>query len=307
MYLVARCVGECPGTKEKSRSFSVKAKKILLDKLLICSILRKYSVFLFIITFISLVGLCVQYSVKIDAFEGPLDLLLHLINRLEIDIYDIPVAKITEQYMYYIQAMQELKLDVASEYLVMAATLLALKSKMLLPKTEEELIDDDLELQLEEDPREELMRRLIEYRKYKEAANDLKVLEEERGQVFTKAPSDLSEFTVEVKVESHPLDVSLYDMLGAYQKLLRRKKLQKPLHTKIARQDISIERRMDEILEELRGISGRISFNDLFPYHDKVHTVVTFLAILELMKKDVIKIEQENNFADIMISGKEGR
>ena len=252
-------------------------------------------------------GVIVQYSVKVDAFEGPLDLLLHLINRLEIDIYDIPVSKITEQYMYYIHAMKELKLDIASEYLVMAATLLAMKSKMLLPKQDEELFDDDIEVQIEEDPREELMRRLIEYRKFKEAAQDLKTLENERGQVFTKPPSDLSEYSEEVKVESHPLDVSLYDMLGAFQKLLRRKKLQKPLHTKIARQDISIEKRMDEILLELRDSKGKKNFFSLFPYHDKEHTVVTFLAILELMKKNVILIEQENNFAEILISSREGR
>ena len=113
-----------------------------------------------------------QYHVKINAFEGPLDLLLHLINRLEIDIYDIPVSEITEQYMLYIHTMQELHLDIASEYLVMAATLLSIKSRMLLPKQEEELFEDEFGEEPEEDPRDELMRRLIEYRKYKEAADD---------------------------------------------------------------------------------------------------------------------------------------
>ncbi|GAE43404.1 segregation and condensation protein A [Mesobacillus boroniphilus JCM 21738] len=116
-----------------------------------------------------------QYNVKIEAFEGPLDLLLHLINTLEIDIYDIPVAEITEQYLMYIHAMKELQLDVASEYLVMAATLLAIKSKMLLPKHEAEL-EDEFEFDHEEDPRNELVERLIEYKKFKEAASDLKSL-----------------------------------------------------------------------------------------------------------------------------------
>lgn len=110
-----------------------------------------------------------EYQVKIEAFEGPLDLLLHLINRLEIDIYDIPVAKITEQYLLYVHTMRELELDVASEYLVMAATLLSIKSRMLLPKQEEELFDEEF-LEEEEDPREELIEKLIEYRKYKSAA-----------------------------------------------------------------------------------------------------------------------------------------
>lgn len=204
-----------------------------------------------------------HYNVKIDAFEGPLDLLLHLINRLEIDIYDIPVSEITEQYLFYIHTMKELQLDVASEYLVMAATLLAIKSKMLLPKHEESL-EDEFEFEYEEDPRDELVERLIEYRKYKEAASDLKSLELERGLMFTKPPSDLADFSTEVSPDRRDLDVSLYDMLGALQKLLRRKKLQRPLPTKISRQEIPIEQRMDEILKDLQINKGRRSFLTCF-------------------------------------------
>lgn len=244
-----------------------------------------------------------HYNVKIDAFEGPLDLLLHLINRLEIDIYDIPVAKITEQYLVYIHTMRELQLDLASEYLVMAATLLAIKSKMLLPKQEESL--DEFEFEVEEDPRDELVERLIEYRKYKEAATDLKELENERGLMFTKPPSDLSDYTKEIKLEKSDLDVSLYDMLAAFQKLLRRKKLQKPLSTKITRQEIPIEQRMAEIIQDLNKNKGRRSFYDLFPSHEKDYIVVTFLAILELMKRREIVVEQESNFAEIFVMGRE--
>jgi segregation and condensation protein A len=247
-----------------------------------------------------------QYNVKIDTFEGPLDLLLHLINRLEIDIYDIPVSEITEQYLNYIHAMKVLHLDVASEYLVMAATLLAIKSKMLLPKHEEEVLEDELEFTYEEDPRDELVERLIEYRKYKEAAQDLKSLEEERSLMFSKPPSDLSEISKDIKVERVELNVSIYDMLGAFQKLMRRKKLQKPLATKIARQEISIEIRMEEIINELKGFKGRKSFNDLFPFPDREHVVVSFLAILELMKRNEIRIEQEQNFAEIFVMSFEG-
>lgn len=243
-----------------------------------------------------------HYSVKIDAFEGPLDLLLHLINRLEIDIYDIPVAEITEQYLLYIHTMQELQLDVASEYLVMAATLLAIKSKMLLPKHEDELLEDEYSVELEENPMDELVERLIEYRKFKEAATDFKALEMERGLMFTKPPSDLSDYVKEVQPEKTELNVSLYDMLGALQKLLRRQKLQKPLGTKIARQEIPIEKRMSEILADLRNIKGKKSFNDLFPIRNREQIVVTFLAVLELIKRNEIYIEQENNFADIYLS-----
>jgi segregation and condensation protein A len=242
-----------------------------------------------------------HYNVKIDAFEGPLDLLLHLINRLEIDIYDIPVAEITGQYLMYIHTMKDLKLDVASEYLVMAATLLAIKSKMLLPKHEETLEVDENEIQYEEDPRDELVERLIEYRKYKEAANDLKSLEEERSLMYTKPPSDLSDFAKDIKPEKIDMNVSLYDMLSAFQKLMRRKKLQRPMATKIARQEISIEKRMDEILSELKSLKGRKSFNELFPYPDKEHVVITFLAILELIKRKEIDVEQQGNFEEIFV------
>jgi segregation and condensation protein A len=241
----------------------------------------------------------VHYNVKIDVFEGPLDLLLHLINRLEIDIYDIPVAQITEQYLMYIKTMTELKLDLASEFLVMAATLLAIKSQMLLPKQEIETFEEDIPF--DEDPRNELVERLIEYRKYKEAAHDLKEMEEERSLMYTKPPSDLTEFAKDKLPEKKEIHVSLYDMLAAFQKLMRRKKLQRPLTTKIARQEISIEKRMLEILNDLKEFQGRKNFNDLFPFPDKEHIVVTFLAILELIKRKEIDVEQTQNFGEIFV------
>ncbi|MED1204926.1 segregation/condensation protein A [Heyndrickxia acidicola] len=244
-----------------------------------------------------------EYNVKIEAFEGPLDLLLHLINRLEIDIYDIPMSEITEQYLLYVHAMKELELDIASEYLVMAATLLAIKSKMLLPQQEEEFFEDELEPDME-DPRDNLVEQLVVYRKYKEAAQQLKNLEMDRGQMFTKPPSDLTELMTETQMDKQEVEVSLYDMIGALNKLLRRKKLQKPLSTKIARQEISIETRMDEITKELNSIRGKKSFYSLFPYQDKEHIVITFLAVLELMKRNEIFVDQEGNFEEIYVARK---
>ncbi|WP_053367006.1 segregation/condensation protein A [Bacillus sp. FJAT-27245] len=243
-----------------------------------------------------------HYNVKLDTFEGPLDLLLHLINTLEIDIYDIPVARITEQYLLYIHTMKELKLDLASEYLVMAATLLAIKSKMLLPKQEEELFDEGDETGFEEDPRNELVERLIEYKKFKEAALELKGFEEERSLIYTKAPSDLSEYQKEAATQrALAPSVSLYDMLAAFQKLMRRKRLQKPLATKITRQEISIEKRMDDILALLSSKAEAVDFYDLFPSSEKEYIVVTFLAVLELMKRNEILAEQAENFGGIQI------
>ncbi|MCJ8006722.1 segregation/condensation protein A [Lederbergia wuyishanensis] len=245
-----------------------------------------------------------EYLVKIDAFEGPLDLLLHLINRLEIDIYDIPMAEISEQYLYYINTMTELQLDVASEYLVMAATLLAIKSKMLLPKYEEDL-DDDYYYE-EEDPRDELVEQLLEYKRFKEAALSLKQKEYERGQMYTKPPIDLSPYQDKSQNELIEYGFSIYDMLGAYHKLLRRKKLQKPLATKITHQDISIDDRMVEILHDLRSKGNRINFFYLFPHEDKQHMVITFLAMLELMKRNEIIVEQDGIFGDIYLTARKG-
>lgn len=241
-----------------------------------------------------------QYSVKLDAFEGPLDLLLHLINRYEIDIYDIPVSQITEQYLIYIHAMKDLQLDIASEYLVMAATLLSIKSKMLLPKKENEEFDEDEQIEYEEDPRDELMERLIEYKKYKEAASTLKEKEFERAQEFSKPPTNVE---VDDLVIGHEvqLDVSMYDMLAALQKLLKRNKVQKPVQTRITRPEISIEDRMEDVLIQLTKSNGRKNFLEFFERAEKGEIVTTFLAVLELMKIKKVIVEQENNFKDLFV------
>jgi segregation and condensation protein A len=248
-----------------------------------------------------------EYSVKIDAFEGPLDLLLHLINRYEIDIYDIPMAQISEQYLNFIHTMQSLELDVASEYLVMAATLLAIKSKMLLPKNEDTL-NEELEYsgdEMEEDPRDELMRRLLEYRKYKEAATHLKEYEKDRSLLYTRPPGNLAQYIPDQK-ENPISDVSLYDMLSALQQLMKRKKWKEPKLTTVQRQELPIGQRMEQILKELEEAKGKQSFSSLFPIFERSYIVVTFLAILELMKNNAIRCEQERNFEDIYIYSMKG-
>ncbi|TCP31697.1 condensin subunit ScpA [Scopulibacillus darangshiensis] len=243
-----------------------------------------------------------EYKVKIDAFEGPLDLLLHLIKQLEIDLYDIPVAEITEQYLDFIHKMQVLELDVASEYLVMAATLIEMKSKMLLPKQEpleEDLFDQNMAL--EEDPRDELMRRLIDYRQYKQAAQELKELEQEQIRLYTKSPSDLSCYERTEQALPAEGEVTVSDMISALQRLLKKKKINKPMNTKIERQSLPIGKRMIEIVDVLKAKRDLVSFDTLFPYPDRSHVVVTFLALLELMKKKQITCNQETNFTDISI------
>lgn len=243
-----------------------------------------------------------QISIPKAGFEGPLDLLLHLIKQLEIDIYDIPMAEVTEQYLLYIHTMQELEFDVASEYLVMAATLVAIKSRMILPKHDEAIEDDEWLDVEEEDPRDELVARLIEYKKFKEAAEELKEREKERALIFTKPPSDLSEYASSGKLPAvQGAKVTIYDMLGAYHKLLRRQRLRKPLHTKVARQEISIEKRITEIMDMLHAANKWVNFFELFPFANREHIVVTFLAILELMKQNKITAEQDENFGDIWL------
>lgn len=239
-----------------------------------------------------------SYEVKVEAFEGPLDLLLHLIHRLEIDIYDIPVSQITTQYMEHIRAMQVLELNEASEYLVMAATLLAIKSKTLLPVHEGELEDIDYEL-VEQDPRDELVTRLIEYKKYKEAAGELKKMENARAILYSKAPDDLSELQEQqVPVD---IDANAYDMLSAFQKMLRRKQLRAPLATRVARQELSIKQQMGAMVDLLKSHNGRASFSQLFPSDDRSVLVVSFLSLLELMKRQVILVEQQKNFTDLSV------
>lgn len=236
------------------------------------------------------------YEVKLDAFEGPLDLLLHLVNELEIDIYDIPVAEITEQYMDYVNAMQKIELNIASEYLVMAATLLEIKSAMLLPK--KEVISDD---EYEEDPREELINRLIEYKKYKQAAEDLQEKELEENQLYTRSPFQFDKDLINNETNEKG-DVSIHDLLKALNKVFERKHWYAPLDTKVSRMEISIEERMDQILIKIKQTNEPIQFDQLFPFPNRTHMVTTFLAILQLLKNRQIQCKQEKHFQPIIIS-----
>lgn len=236
-----------------------------------------------------------KYKVKLDGFEGPLDLLLHLVNKMEIDLYDIPVAEITEQYMAYIQAMKEIELNIASEYLVMAATLLAMKSSTLLP-TQENVDDED---DYEEDPKEALITRLIEYRKYKEAAEQLKEKELEENQIYTRAP-----YTFDESFEKPPItkgEASIFSMIDAMQAIIERQKYNQPLQTRIDKVELTIDERMDEIINLVEESSDVISFEELFPYADRSHIVTSFLAILQLLKDKKIYCQQAHNFAPIFV------
>ncbi|MBR4350851.1 MAG: segregation/condensation protein A [Bacilli bacterium] len=230
----------------------------------------------------------------INDFEGPLDLLLHLIKTSKMDIYDIKIEEITAQYLDFINRMNELNLDVASEYLVMASELTLIKSKMLLPRQDEE--------EEEEDPRENLVNRLIEYQKYKDMIDEFKSLERDRKDIFTKDPMNLYEYSDPIKNDG---DITLDNLVEALNRFLQRKEDEKPLETKIARKEILVTDRTNEIRSLLKK-KKKVSFFDLFEVKTKEYVVVTFLSILEMAKKGEIVITQENNFNNITVNIKEG-
>ena len=230
----------------------------------------------------------------INDFEGPLDLLLHLIKTSKMDIYDIKIEEITSQYLDFINRMNELNLDVASEYLVMASELTLIKSKMLLPRHEDE--------EEEEDPRENLVNRLIEYQRYKEMIDEFKSLERDRKDIFTKDPMNLYEYSDPIKNDG---DITLDNLVEALNKFLQRKEDEKPLETKIARKELLVTDRTNEIRSLLKK-KKKISFFDLFEIKKREYVVVTFLSILEMAKKGEITITQENNFNNITVNAKEG-
>lgn len=241
------------------------------------------------------------YEIKLQIFEGPLDLLLHLIDKAEVDIYDIPVAEITEQYLEYLYILQQLQMDIASEFIVMAATLLSIKSKMLLPRQELHHGDSSFLEYEEEDPREELIQRLLEYKKYKEVASSLREMEEERNKVYTRPAEDLLPYT-NVQEPALQADISMYDLIDAFYRVLARSEQEEPM-ARIERDEISVVGKMRDIVRLLQVGGGTLTFTQIFlPPITRSEVVVTFLAMLELMRKKHVKCEQQRLFDDIVIS-----
>ena len=233
-----------------------------------------------------------NYEVTIDGFDGPLDLLLHLIKKSNIDIVDININDVTKQYLDYINKMEELNLDVASEYLVMAAELIEIKSNSLLPKPEVE--------EEEEDPRERLIKRLLEYEQYKKVTEEFKEYEKTRQEVFTREPDNLNEFKGEEKID---YGVDLNDLLEAFKSFINEKENDKPLNTKITNKEYSITKRCAEIKTILKK-KKKVDFRELFEVYNREYVVITFLSILSMARTGDIVIEQESNFNNIVIKEK---
>lgn len=246
-----------------------------------------------------------ELQVKLDIFEGPLDLLLHLIKTLEIDIYDIPIAEITEQYMTYIQTMRTLDLEIAGEFLVMAATLMSIKSKMLLPQEVIELAEDN-EFEAV-DPREALVQQLLDYKKFKYVATVLKEMEIERGDYFTKEATDLSMYQKEA-VPLEPNEITTIDLFLAIHDVMMRAKEMEPLETNIVMEDYTIDDRIGFVMSKVEKLSSgeSVLFTDLFTHYIRSEIVMTFLAILELIKNRELVVKQSSSDDMIKIYKKEG-
>ena len=232
-----------------------------------------------------------MYTFKIDDFEGPLDLLLHLIKESKMDIFNIKIEVIIDEYLDYINKQEQMNLNISSSYLVMAAELLEIKSKMLLPRHDEG--EDE-----EEDPRDALIEKLTNYQRYKELSEAFKEMEEERHEIYTKTPENLKQFFPEMEVVNNS-DVALDDLLEAFRKFLERQKQNRPLSTKVTKKGITVEQRRHSIKTVLRDRKS-VNFLELFDEITREYVVVTFLAILEMAKKSELRIKQEDTFSDII-------
>lgn len=241
-------------------------------------------------------------SVKLNVFEGPLDLLLHLIDKNKIDIYDIPIVEITDQYMEYLHSMEKEDLGVMSEFLVMAATLLDIKCKMLLPKE----INEEGE---EEDPRAELVQKLLEYKMYKYMSYELRDREMDGGRTMYKDPTipeEVMDYVEPVDLDELLGDLTLATLNRVFQDVIRRQEDKiDPVRSKfgkLEKEEVTVEEKLETVTDYARE-HKHFSFRTLLgSQKSKMQTVVTFLAVLQLIKEGILIVQQEHAFDDIMIT-----
>ena len=234
-------------------------------------------------------------ELHLENFDGPLDLLLHLVKETKVDIYEINMSEIIETYLNYIESLQELNIDIGSEFLVMAASLIHLKSKMLIGKTEEEQeSDEEYSITSEED----LKNKLIEYEKYKNITKELQELEAKRKEIFTKIPENLREYKEKKELINEGLTID--DLLEALLKIEERLRYKEPLETRITKKEISVKEQIISIRNILKE-RKKCCFEDLFSKVTKDYIIATFLAILEMTKQKEIILEQKHSFEPIMV------
>ena len=241
-----------------------------------------------------------NYTFYINDFEGPLDLLLHLVKQSKMNIYDINLFDLIKEYLDFINQMQELNIDIASEYLSMASELVHLKSKMLVNKKDETEEDSDDEFSIKSE--EDLRNKLLEYENIKNITGEFKNLESRRNEIYTRLPENLKEY-----YEPSEVPKGLYDadiLYKAFLEVEKKLKLLKPLDTTITKKEISVEQRTKEIKDILR-LRGKVDFYSLFSINTREYVVITFLTILTMSKNKELKIMQEDNFSPIVVEGLE--
>jgi segregation and condensation protein A len=232
-----------------------------------------------------------SYKIKLELFEGPLDLLLYLVKRDQLNIYDIPIATVTEQYLAYLELMKYLDLNIAGEFLVMAATLMQIKSKMLLPAQETEQTEEE-----QVDPREELVRQLLEYERFKEIAEELRKKEQNQQDIFKRPKLKESEIPDEAPAY---FEASIFDLITAFSKALE--ETPKDLFYSVIKDEFTLEEKIHDILHLLL-LRAAASLTELFTQaKDKMEIIVTFLAILELIRLKEIIARQKELFGEIEI------
>ena len=231
-----------------------------------------------------------HYQVKLDKFEGPLDLLLYLIKKQEINIYDIPIARITQQYLEYLKLMEFLNLELAGEFLVMAATLMRIKARMLLPRHE----DEDEE---GEDPRQQLVQQLLEYQKFKSAASKLEAMEYQRRMLFPRPEQDGK------SIADDEYSYNLFDLITAFKTVLERNRV---TYLEVEVEETSVEEKIDFLKQKLSDCD-MIAFEDLFEGQQSlVELIVTFLALLEVLRLRIATVRQTRPFGKIWIKAVKG-
>ena len=239
-------------------------------------------------------------SIKVTNFEGPFDLLLHLIKKNEMNIYDINIFEITNQYLEYLKNMKEMDLEVTSEFIVIAATLIEIKSKHLLPKNKEEQSTDE-----ENDVEKELLNKLIEYRKFKVIAENLKMRGQDAGIMFSKKPEIIEEDNKNIKEIDFLQNITMLDLYNLYNNLMQaymnKMNTENIINKKILVDEYKIEDKMEELKQKIDSF-GKIHFTKLiYGYSSKIEAIVTFLALLELIKIKSVRVIQESNFKDIYL------
>ncbi len=239
-------------------------------------------------------------NLHIEDFDGPFDLLLHLVKVSKMDIYKVNIANIINQYIEFINSLDKYDIDSSSEYLVLASELIHLKSKMLINKCDEEETTEETEFGIVSE--EDLRNKLIEYERYKELTDNFRELENKRMDYFTKMPENLKDFVESEKVINS--DVTINDLLNAFLEMQRRMNFKKPINTKVTRKEYSVKERINEIRNFLKA-KKRVEFHELFDIMTRESIVVTLLSLLDMSKNKEIQLKQDNVFSTIIIESQD--